>query len=233
VRVLIVDDEPIARRLLRELFEEFPEVSICGEAADGVEALQQMVALRPDAVFLDLHMPGLDGLSTVRSLRGDAAPAMVFVTAHHEHALTAFDSGVVDYLLKPVRKERLGAAIGKVRRFLAQPARAAPRKFTAHSGRDYIMIEASHVVAFQAQGEEVFLISGQRKLRTSYTLKALTKDLPSPPFTRIHRQTILNTDHISRVSPLSSRRWLLTMSNGSEFIVSKRMGAQIRGHVKG
>src|SRR5580693_2611787 len=127
LRVLIADDEPIARQVLREHVEAIPGLEVAGEAATGAEALQRILDLKPDLVLLDLQMPELDGLATVRSLRGDRAPLIIFVTAHEQHALDAFEVGAVDYLLKPVRRERLEKAVEKARRQVSrvQPAATA------------------------------------------------------------------------------------------------------------
>ncbi len=107
MKILIADDEPIARQILREHIESMPSVQIAGEAATGSEALARIFETQPDIVLLDLQMPELDGLAVVRSLRGDRKPIVIFVTAFDRYALDAFDVGAVDYLLKPVRRERL------------------------------------------------------------------------------------------------------------------------------
>ncbi|MBK5290655.1 MAG: response regulator transcription factor [Acidobacteriia bacterium] len=226
MKALIVDDEPIARQILRELLEDCPGVQVAGEASTGVEALQRMITLRPDVVFMDYEMPGLDGLATVNSLQGPSSPAIIFVTAYQQHALAAFDAGAVDYLLKPVRKERLQAALKKIARPAANPG--GLRKVMAQSGSDIILIDTAQVAAFQADGETIYILSGKNRYPSTYTLKALESLLPSPPFRRIHRQTIINTDHIRRISPLSSRRWLLTLTGGLEVIVSKRLATIVR-----
>jgi CheY-like chemotaxis protein len=107
MRILIVDDEPIARQVLRELLEDIPGVTLAGEAASGPEAVDLVFRLRPDLLLLDLQMPGLDGIGVARALSAQDAsrlPLIVYVTAYEQHALQAFDLGAVDYLLKPVRR---------------------------------------------------------------------------------------------------------------------------------
>lgn len=237
MRVLIADDEPIARQVLREHVEAIAGLEVAGEAATGAEALQRILDLKPDLVLLDLQMPELDGLATVRSLRGTSAPLIIFVTAHEQHALEAFEVGAVDYLLKPVRRERLEAAVEKARRqapVLLAPAPSAPdlaaplRKIVGRRATDLYLLDPAEIVAFQAEGELVHIIvSGQRYL-SEHSLKALEEKLDRPRFRRIHRRTIINTDHIRKISPLSSKRWLLKMSNGFEAVVSKRLASSIR-----
>ena len=113
MRVLIADDEPIARQVLRELLEECPGVEIAGEAASGTETIRQVERLDPDLVLLDIHMPHNDGLAVARRLRPLPLPLVIYVTAYEQHALAAFEAGAVDYLLKPVRLERLRALFRK------------------------------------------------------------------------------------------------------------------------
>lgn len=234
MKALIADDEPIARQILREHLEEIGGVEIVGEASTGNEAVARISQNEPDVVFLDLQMPDLDGLSVARSLRG-GRPAIVFVTAFDKHAVEAFNLGVVDYLLKPVRRERLEAAIERVKSQIRTKPRPAPtaakdpiRRIVGRSGTDYHMLDPADVIAFQASGESVYVLSTSGKFLADHTLKALDERLPKPQFRRIHRGTIINTNHIRKISPLSSKRWLLRMSNGLETIVSKRLAGAIR-----
>jgi two-component system, LytTR family, response regulator len=247
MRVLIADDEPIARQVLREHIESIPGMEVAGEASTGPETLQRILDLHPDLVLLDLQMPELDGLATARFLRGSRTPAVIFVTAYERHALEAFEVGAVDYVLKPVRRERLEQAVEKVRRqspahmgpsagLSCSPAASAAgtlRKIVGRRGTDLYLLDPSQIVAFQAEGELVHIVTasegkpGQRYL-SDYCLKALEEKLEQPRFRRVHRGTIINTDHIRKISPLSSKRWLLKMSNGFEAVVSKRLAGSIR-----
>jgi two-component system LytT family response regulator len=237
IRALIVDDEPVARQVLREMLEDYPGMVVAGEAATGTEAVESIARIEPDLLFLDLQMPGLDGLSVVRSLRGQSLPLVIYVTAFEQHALEAFETGAVDYLLKPVREERLRAAVEKARAQLAGlrarlPAgnanKPAPRRIVGRLGADLHLLDPDAVVCFQAQGDVVSIVAASGRFFAGHTLKELEQRLPSPPFRRISRSAIINTDHIRRISPLSSKRWLLKMSNGMEAIVSKRMAGVIR-----
>ncbi|MCS7025567.1 MAG: LytTR family DNA-binding domain-containing protein [Bryobacteraceae bacterium] len=233
MKVLIADDEPIARQILRELLEEIEGTVVCGEAADGKEAVSLARQLQPDVMLLDLYMPGLDGFQVKEAFPGEHAPLVIFVTAYERHALQAFDAGAVDYVLKPVRKERLEAALQKARSQLAgkmapKPASFASRKIVGRLGNDLHLLDPSEVIAFQAQGDTVFIITAQGRYYANHTLKALEQKLPAATFRRVHRSTIINTDQIRKISPLSSKRWLLRMANGMEVIVSKRLSGVIR-----
>src|SRR5581483_1505496 len=231
MKVLIADDEPIARQILREHIESIPALEYAGEASTGAETLARILETQPDVVLLDLQMPELDGLAVVRSLRGDRRPAIIFVTAFERYALDAFDVGAVDYLLKPVRRERLEKAILKVQRQLngsTSPRAGAPRKIVGRRGTDLYLLDPSEIVAFQAEGELVHIVTAEHPFLADHSLKILESKLEQPRFRRIHRRTIINTDHIRRISPLSSKRWLLKMSNGFEAVVSKRLASAIR-----
>lgn len=234
MRVLIVDDEPVARQVLVELLEECPGVNVAGEASNGVEAVEHVERLKPDVVLLDLQMPGLDGFAVARRLRGGRLPLVIFVTAFEKHALEAFETGAVDYLLKPVRRERLASALEKARRQLAGLRQAAPaeatepRRIVGRLGPDLHLLDPDEVIAFVAEGDTVRIVTTAGRYYAEHSLKALEQRLPAPRFRRIHRGTIINTDHIRKISPLTSKRWLLKMSNGLEAVVSKRMAGVIR-----
>ncbi len=231
MKVLIADDEPIARQILREHIEAIRSLEVVAEASTGRETLARILEVKPDIVLLDFEMPEMDGLSVVRSLRGDRIPAIIFVTAYEQHALQALDAGVVDYLLKPVRRERLEKAILKAQRQLQGASSAAgaetPRKIVGRRGSDLYLLDPSDIIAFQADGELVHLISTTQRYLSEHSLKALEAKLDRR-FRRIHRGTIINTDLIRRISPLSSKRWMLRMSNGFEAVVSKRLANSIR-----
>ena len=229
MKILIADDEPVARQVLREHVEAIPQLEIAGEASTGKETLQRILDLDPDVVLLDQQMPELDGLAVVRSLRAAHTPLIIFVTAHERHALEAFEVGAVDYLLKPVRRERLEKAIEKARRQLKNlPVAHGPKKIVGRRGTDLYLLDPAEIVAFQADGELVHIITTGQRYLSDHSLKALEDKLERPRFRRVHRGTLINTDHLRKISPLSSRRWLVKMSNGFEAVVSKRLASAIR-----
>lgn len=241
LRALIADDEPIARALLREHLAYFPSVEVVGEASSGDQVVAEVNRLKPDLLFLDIHMPGLDGFAALRALQGSEAPAVIFVTAHDDRAVDAFNVGAADYLLKPIRSDRLGRAIDRVAASRPQPS--APPSATAATpatqlrtivgrlGSDFHVLEPGQVVAFQAEGDTVHILSTRGRFIAGSTLRELESRLPTPQFRRIHRNTIVNTSHIRKISPLSSKRWLLKMSDGLELTVSKRMTGVLRGDI--
>lgn len=236
MKVLIADDEPVARQVLAELLSELPGVALVGEAATGRETVEKTSELKPDLLLLDLQMPGLDGLSVARALRASPLPLVIYVTAYEQHALAAFETGAVDYLLKPVRRERLQAALEKARRQLAGlersampgPPQDAPKRIVGRIGSDLHLIDPADVVAFRADGDTVVILTPQGKYFSDYSLRLLEQKLPPGRFRRIHRSTIINTDHIRKISPLTSKRFLLQLTGGLEAVVSKRMAGVIR-----
>ena len=240
MKTLIVDDEPIARRVLREELELFPQIQIIGEAEDGRQALEQIAALQPDLVFLDLQMPVMGGFEVVRNLKSGRLPVIVIVTAFDQHAMEAFEAGAVDYLLKPVNESRLRKAVERAATLQGKPlqvaehlaniasAESAGRKIVGRSGEEYLLLDPDEVLAFQAEGELVWIITAKRRLLATHSLRAIETRLGPSPFRRVHRNAIVNVNHVRKMSALSSQRWLITLSNEQEFIASKRQARGIR-----
>jgi two-component system, LytTR family, response regulator len=244
LRTLIVDDEPIARKILREELELIQDVEVIGEAADGAAALQKIGAQQPDLVLLDLQMPAMGGLEVVRQLKhGTHMPVIVIVTAYDQHALQAFEAGAIDYLLKPVGQERLGQAVERARRVtgrqamermaqLQEIADPAPsprsRRIVGKVGEEYFLLNAHEIYAFQAEGDLVWIVTAKRKYLATQTLKELELRLKNGAFRRIHRNALVNVDHVRKMSALSSQRWLITMNNDQEFVASKRQARTVR-----
>src|ERR1019366_1582995 len=165
IRTLIVDDEPIARQILRDELGGFSDVDVVGEAENGAEALAKIGQLTPDLVLLDLQMPGLGGFDVIRGLPEDALPIVVIVTAYDQHAIRAFEAGALDYLLKPVSQERLEKSLGRARALrgksrevaeslaqlsnVAEPHNASRgRKVVGRTGAEYYLLDIDDVLAF-------------------------------------------------------------------------------------
>jgi two-component system, LytTR family, response regulator len=234
LKTLIVDDERIARQILREELEALPEVVIIGEAEDGMRALRQIADLRPDLVFLDVQMPVMGGFDVVRNLGGTHLPAIVMVTAYDQYAIKAFEAGAIDYLLKPVRDSRLQQAVKRASSLIGKPLEIAQNlanivsKIVGRIGRDYFFLDANEVMAFQAEHELVWILTAKRRFLATQTLRAIESRLPPSTFVRVHRGAIVNVNHIQKVSALSSNRWLLTLGGDLEFTVSKRLAQNVR-----
>jgi DNA-binding LytR/AlgR family response regulator len=246
LRTLIVDDEPVARQILREELELMTDVEIVGEAGDGASALEAIARSRPDLVLLDLQMPGMSGFDVVRSFqRGPHLPVVIVVTAFDQHAIEAFEAGAIDYLLKPVGEERLHRAIERARQIGAGARGAAEQlarlqevaesqtgparlRVVGRAGDEYVLLSVDEIYAFQSEGEMVWIRTAGKKYLAAHTLRALQERLRHTNFRRIHRGALVNMDHARKLSSMSSQRWLLTLSNGLEFIVSKRLAHNVR-----
>ena len=241
MRTLIVDDEPIARKILREELELLPDIEIVGEAENGLRALEQIASECPDLVFLDLQMPEMGGFEVIRNLQPGTIPAIVILTAYDQHAIEAFDAGAVDYLLKPVHEVRLAKAVERARSLQGRPRLRSEkveqlanlsgfrtRKIAGRNRGEYVLLDTNEVLAFQAEGELVWIITARSRYLASQSLRGVEGRIAEIGFERVHRNAIVNVNHVRKMSALSSQRWLLTLSNGLELIVSKRQAHRVR-----
>jgi two-component system LytT family response regulator len=245
MKTLIVDDEPAARRILREELELMSEIEIVGEAENGKEALRQIGTLKPDVIFLDLQMPAMSGFEVVRGLRGQNLPVVVIVTAFDKHAIEAFEAGAIDYLLKPVSEARLRKSVERACGLVGRPLEIANqiaeiaaageerhsgtrRKIVGRSGADYFLLDTDEILAFQAERELVWIVTAKQRLLATLSLRAVQERLSETQFQRVHRNAIVNVNHVRKMSALSSQRWLITLSNALQLVVSKRQAHQIR-----
>jgi two-component system response regulator AlgR len=196
--VLIVDDEPLARDRLGRLLAEMREITVAGEAGSGQEALALSEFVRPDVVLMDIRMPGMDGLEAAAHLsRRDSPPAIIFTTAYGDHALAAFEASAVDYLLKPVRPERLRQALDKARRLngvqldVVRGARASPRTHLCSRLASGIkLVPVSEIVYFRADHKYVVARTQNGEFLLDEPLKDLAREF-SEAFLRVHRHTLI------------------------------------------
>jgi two-component system, LytTR family, response regulator len=237
LRVLIVDDEEPARRLLAELLAGEEDVAVVGECRNGFEAVQTIQTLAPDLVLLDVQMPKLDGFEVLELL--ESAPMVVFVTAYDEYAVRAFEVHAVDYLLKPVSGERLHAALERVRARLAahgppEPliaagplARAAKpsggflERVLVRDGDKVHVVPVARVDYFEAQGDSVVLRAGAEKLRKATTLNDLERELDPGRFLRVHRSYILNLDRLAGIELYAKDSRVAILKDGTRLPVSR------------
>ncbi|ULQ45175.1 LytTR family DNA-binding domain-containing protein [Flagellatimonas centrodinii] len=242
MRVVIVDDEPLARDRLRRLLADFPGYEVVGEAGDGETALDVIDDEEPDLVLLDIRMGGMDGLQVARSMQDmDLPPAVIFTTAYSEHALSAFDANAQAYLLKPIRAEKLKEALLRVRkptRANRPPAAAAAgdpgrpkREFVLATTRDGLLrIPAEDIVYFLADQKytTVFHLHGEVLIEES--LKTLEEDF-APWFLRIHRKALVATRFIAgleREKQGEQHHWLKLKHAQQPLPVSRRRLAEVR-----
>lgn len=240
MKCLIVDDESLARDRLRRMVQENDSLELCGEACDGREAVQQAERLRPDLVLLDIRMPGMNGIEAARYM-GDLKhpPAVVFTTAYGDHALEAFDAQAVDYLLKPVRSERLQQAVQRARcltteRLAALPGAMQKRSHIcarSHGGLELIAIE--DVLYFQADGKYVTVCSSGRRILVEDSLRALEEEF-GDRFLRVHRNALVAVDAISALERDSNGHSQVVLRGTDQRLdVSRRLLATVRRHIRG
>jgi two-component system response regulator AlgR len=200
LNILIVDDEQPARDRLRRLVEALPGFEISGEAASAAEALERIRQLGPDVLLLDISMPGMDGMSLARALQqGGASPAVVFCTAYQDQALNAFEVEAVDYLVKPVRSERLESALEKARRYLGQDAEDDPEHFLRSTvGGKVVLTPISQVICLLSEDKYTTVIHEEGETVIDDSLTELEQRFPRL-FFRVHRNALVSLRHLRGV----------------------------------
>ncbi len=239
-RVLVVDDEAPARRLLCELLAERPEVEVVGECANGFEVVKAVAELAPDLLLLDVQMPKLDGFE-VLELLGEERPAVIFVTAYEQHALRAFEVHAVDYLLKPVEAERLAEALARLGRGAAaerppaaELARAARpeapylERVLVRDGARIHVLSVERLDYVEAQDDYVVFVSGSERLRKQQTMAELGRGLDPGRFVRIHRSYLLNVDRLARLELYAKDSRVAILRDGTRLPVSRSGYGRLR-----
>jgi len=238
LRVLIVDDEPVARRGLLRLLGQEADIEVVGECGDGAAAVAAIGALAPDLVFLDVQMPELDGFAVIDAVGGGRMPAVIFVTAFDQHAVRAFDAHALDYVLKPIDPERFRGALSRARAHLARPdadfvrrvalalqaidrpgASRYPGRLAIRSEGRVRLLAVDEIERIAAAGNYVEVHAGARVHLMRDTLAGLEARLDPERFVRISRAAIVGIDHVREVQALF---------NG-DFVVILRGGAQVNG----
>ncbi len=233
LRTLLVDDEQPARDRLRQLLSANPEVEIVGEAEDGVQAIERVHELTPDLILLDIQMPGCSGLEVAASL-GRPRPAIIFCTAYDQYAVNAFELHAVDYLLKPVNRARLQAAlarVGEVRhvdrehqldRVTRTGERVSPARFLARKAARFRVVPRQDVVAFTFQEGLTRLHTATDQLWMQPTLAALARRLEGDAFFQISRTAIVSLDAVREAKPFPDGTGEVIMANGLTLPVTRR-----------
>jgi two-component system LytT family response regulator len=234
LRVVVCDDELIARRRAARLLSEQPGVEVVAECASGGEVLARLAAEDVDLVVLDIHMPGMTGLETVLQMPEDR-PYLIFLTAHPEHAVAAFDVGATDYLVKPVDEVRLKKALDRARRQLDAPLgrdahdAAAPLARLAIATRTGVVLlgpdEVTHAVF---DGQLVTVHTRDRAILADATLQELEQRLSAPHFERVHRRAIVNLLHVERLEPVLSGGYVARIAGGKSVDVSRQAARRLR-----
>ncbi len=242
MKILIVDDEPLARKRLERLLEEIGGCDVVGEAANGADALRRSSELNPDIVLLDIRMPEMDGIETAKQLARLAnPPALVFVTAFSDHALSAFETHAVDYLVKPIRKERLQQALAKAHTLNRAQLAALAKADAVPTGRAHLsvtvrgnleLIPIDDVFYFHADQKYVRVRSARGEALIEDSLKQLEDEFPAR-FMRIHRNALVAVAHISGIEKDHLGRCYLKLRHSDEKLeISRRLLPEVRRHLK-
>ena len=241
LRVLVVDDEPLARERLAHLVEEVPDAELAGIAASGEQALLLAGTLRPEVILLDIRMPGMDGLETARHLsRMPEPPAMIFTTAFDEHALAAFEVQAAGYLLKPVRQEKLEEALARARRpnraqltRIADGAGGGPRTRIAIRARDELkLITVENILCFIADLKYTTLRHTAGEELIEEPLKALEDEFAAS-FVRVHRNSLVALAHVEGLEKDAEGHQVVRLRNGAGTLaVSRRLSADVARKLK-
>jgi two-component system LytT family response regulator len=222
-RVLIVDDEPLARRYLKRLLVRDSEVGEIRQCANGLEAKAEIARERPDIMFLDVEMPGLNGADLLGGLPASEAPVTIFTTAYSQHAIKAFELEACDYLLKPFDEGRFAKALQRAKAAIEAARPAAGRiKLAVQAGERTLLLGANEIVLAASEDNYVRVHAADRVFLQRSTLAAVEKVLRPANFLRVHRRFLINPAHVREVAASDPRRLALTLSDGSMVAVSRR-----------
>jgi two-component system, LytTR family, response regulator len=257
IQTVIADDEPLAREGIRIRLGAHPGIAIAAEACDGTQAVDAITRLKPDLVFLDVQMPGLDGFGVLDAIADVHLPVVIFVTAYDKYAIQAFDVHAVDYLLKPFSPERFTAALQRARDAIsASGAGDAARRlldllasrtlasqyqtrFMVRDGQRYVFVRAGDVQAFEASGNYIRLRTAAGNYMVRMTMADLEKKLDPARFARIHRSAVVNIDRIEKITPAWHGDFEVRLAGGQQLRLSRnfrdrllgegRAGSSVRG----
>jgi two-component system LytT family response regulator len=229
LKVAIIDDEPLALQRLRRLVSEQPDLQLVGEGKSGMEAVSLINSQRPDLVFLDVQMPELDGFGVVEIVGPEKMPAVIFVTAFDQYAVSAFNANAVDFLLKPYDSSRFLAAVGKVRRSngnghakittLAETVRRD--RFVIRTDGRYIMLKPREIEFVEAAGNYLQLHVGDKQFTVRETMSSVEARLDNQRFVRIHRSTLINLEYVKELEATFHGEYVITLRSGQRVTLSR------------
>lgn len=233
VKALIIDDEQLARQLIRNYLKTFTGIEIIGECENGFEGARNIAELKPDLVFLDIQMPKLNGFEMLELI--DNPPEIIFITAHNDYAIRAFEMNAVDYLLKPYSQERLVSAVQKatekiqsgigkdkkIEQLIHQPLSEKLERIVVKTGTKIKVIPVDKINYFEAQDDYIMLYTDEGKHLKQGTMKYYEDHLDSAKFIRVHRSYIVRIDQVVQLEPYSKDNYLLKLKNGTALKVSR------------
>jgi two-component system, LytTR family, response regulator len=239
-KALIVDDEDLARKLLREMLSSHPEIEIAAECGNGMEAVKAAAEHKPDLLFLDVQMPKLTGFDVLELIERDSV-AVIFVTAFDQYAMKAFDVHAVDYLLKPYSRERFDAALERAKSqepkktvdavalaAAARPAGQYAERIVVKDGSKVSLVAVSKLDYAEALDDYVSLVSEGKKHLKQQTISGLELALDPALFVRIHRSYVVNLERVSRIEPYGKDSKVAILTNGVKLPVSRAGYARLK-----
>lgn len=240
IRAIIIEDEELARQLLRELLRRHPEIEVVGECANGFDAVKMVPEFKPDLLFLDIQMPKLDGFEVLELVGNEVA--VIFVTAYDQHALRAFEVHAVDYLLKPVVPERFEAALERAKERLRKKTMPDPTELAAAArkpgeyaervvvkdGTRVQIIPIAKLDYAEAQDDYISLASQGKKYLKQQTISSLETSLNPRNFLRIHRSYLVNVERVSKLEPYTKDSHIVILNDGTRLPVSRTGYGRLR-----
>jgi len=241
-RAVLVEDEDLARQILKEMLRAHPEVEIAGECANGFEAVKMVPELKPDLLFLDIQMPKLNGFEVLELVGPGDSMAVIFVTAYDQHALRAFEVHAVDYLLKPFAAERFEAALERAKRRLGQKSMSLPsevavaaresgryaERVVVKDGTRVQIIPVAKLDYAEAQDDYVALATQGKKYLKPQTISSLESALDPRNFLRIHRSYLVNLERVAKLEPYSKDSHVAILHDGTRLPVSRAGYGRLR-----
>jgi two-component system, LytTR family, response regulator len=249
IRALIVDDEPLARRGIRQLLDREPDVTVVAEARNGRDALRALRTMNPDLVFLDVQMPEVDGFGVVRAYGPERMPAVIFVTAYDAFAVRAFDAHAIDYLVKPLREARFAEAVQRVRERMrsddavalsrqlsallagSEASKAEPRqssqRIVVPTSTGELVLDAGEIDWIEADDYYAAVHTGGRRHLIRESLASLESRLDGVQFVRAHRSAIVNLERVREVRIDAPGECALVLRDGTRVPVSRRRREQV------
>lgn len=239
LRVLVCDDELMARKRIARIVSEMEGIEAVRECSSGEEVLRVLGEEDVDVAILDIHMPGLSGLETTAQMPEDR-PYVIFLTAHPEHAIAAFDVGAVDYVMKPADEARIGKAVLRARTFLDGPPRSegaedrpreagvALKRLAVPTKQGVLLLSPEEITHAIFDGALVTVHTNDKKLLTDHTLQDLEDKLPKDTFERVHRRALLNLEAVVRLEPLPTGGYTAHLKNASTVEISRQSARKLR-----
>lgn len=241
IRTLIIDDEPLARKRVRHLLMEEPNIEMIGECSSGREAIEAIRETAPDLLFLDIQMPEIDGFEVLQAISDGRMPWIIFVTAYDQHALKAFEVHALDYLLKPFKRERFKASVDRARTQLrnagttgveAHPGLGALieklhsgqgqlTRFMVKSASRVVFVKAEEVDWMESASNYVLLHAGEQTHIVRETMQALESKLCQKTFLRISRSVIVNLERVQELQPMGKGEHVVVLTNGKKLTMSR------------